>query len=141
MRLHVRAIIRDGRDAFVGSQSLRTLELDGRREIGVLVDDAQVVKQIAATFEARLGATGPAGRRTGPRDVTEWRPRLLRSSRLARRTPESTARPRCGRSPGSHLVAVDFHQDGWSYRSLSAVCEFGRMLPARSFAGARPTIM
>src|SRR6185295_12743118 len=34
-RLHVRAIIRDGRRAFVGSQSLRRLELDKRREVGV----------------------------------------------------------------------------------------------------------
>src|SRR5205814_5920262 len=35
LRLHVRAIVRDGQEAFVGSQSLRKLELDGRREIGV----------------------------------------------------------------------------------------------------------
>ncbi len=33
-RLHVRGIVRDGDTAFVGSQSLRTLELDGRREVG-----------------------------------------------------------------------------------------------------------
>ena len=33
-RLHVRAIVRDGRRAFVGSQSLRKLELDERREVG-----------------------------------------------------------------------------------------------------------
>ncbi len=33
-RFHVRAIIRDGRDAFVGSQSLRKIELDKRREVG-----------------------------------------------------------------------------------------------------------
>jgi hypothetical protein len=31
----VRVIIRDGRDAFIGSQSLRKLELDQRREVGV----------------------------------------------------------------------------------------------------------
>ena len=37
LRLHVRAIIRDGAAAFIGSQSLRKLELDGRREIGVIV--------------------------------------------------------------------------------------------------------
>ena len=32
MRLHTRTIIRDGRQAFVGSQSLRPAELDSRRE-------------------------------------------------------------------------------------------------------------
>jgi ATP-binding cassette, subfamily B, bacterial len=34
MRLHTRTIIRDRTQAFVGSQSLRQLELDARREIG-----------------------------------------------------------------------------------------------------------
>lgn len=51
-RLHVRAIIRDGRDAFVGSQSLRKLELDGRREVGIIVRDAKVVDRLIATFKA-----------------------------------------------------------------------------------------
>jgi cardiolipin synthase len=50
-RLHVRAIIRDGRRAFVGSQSLRKLELDKRREIGIVVTDAAVVKQMQKVFE------------------------------------------------------------------------------------------
>ena len=50
-RLHVRAIIRDGRRAFLGSQSLRKLELDKRREIGVVVTDAAVVKQMQKVFE------------------------------------------------------------------------------------------
>ena len=50
-RLHVRAIVRDGRRAFVGSQSLRKLELDRRREIGIIMVDAKVVKQIQAVFE------------------------------------------------------------------------------------------
>jgi len=50
-RLHVRAIVRDGRVAFVGSQSLRTLELDKRREVGVFVKDLASVKELIATFE------------------------------------------------------------------------------------------
>ena len=51
LRLHVRAMIRDGSSAFVGSQSLRKLELDGRREVGVLIDDPRVVKQMLDVFE------------------------------------------------------------------------------------------
>lgn len=51
LRLHVRAMIRDGSSAFVGSQSLRKLELDGRREVGVLINDARVVKQMLDVFE------------------------------------------------------------------------------------------
>lgn len=60
MRQHVRAIIRDASEAFVGSQSLRTLELSGRREIGLLVDDPQVVKQMRETFESDWATTGTA---------------------------------------------------------------------------------
>ena len=51
-RLHVRAIVRDGKAAFLGSQSLRKLELDGRREVGVIIKDASVAKKMQAVFEA-----------------------------------------------------------------------------------------
>jgi phosphatidylserine/phosphatidylglycerophosphate/cardiolipin synthase-like enzyme len=50
-RLHVRAIIRDGKRAFVGSQSLRRLELEKRREVGVIVTDVNVVTQMQDIFE------------------------------------------------------------------------------------------
>ena len=50
-RLHVRAIVRDGQQAFVGSQGLRKVELDGRREVGVIVRDPKVVARVAAIFE------------------------------------------------------------------------------------------
>ena len=51
MRMHVRTIVRDGEVAFIGSQSLRKLELDGRREVGVVINDARVAKQIVTVFE------------------------------------------------------------------------------------------
>jgi phosphatidylserine/phosphatidylglycerophosphate/cardiolipin synthase-like enzyme len=51
-RLHVRAMIRDRATAFIGSQSLRKLELDGRREVGVIMADARIAKQMEAVFEA-----------------------------------------------------------------------------------------
>ncbi len=50
-RLHVRAMIRDGDTAFVGSQSLRGLELDLRREVGLIVRDSKVVKGMLDVFE------------------------------------------------------------------------------------------
>jgi phosphatidylserine/phosphatidylglycerophosphate/cardiolipin synthase-like enzyme len=50
-RLHVRAIVRDGRRVFVGSQSLRKLELDERREVGLIVRDPSIVKEIRRVFE------------------------------------------------------------------------------------------
>jgi phosphatidylserine/phosphatidylglycerophosphate/cardiolipin synthase-like enzyme len=52
LRLHVRAMIRDASSAFIGSQSLRRLELDGRREVGVIVNDARITRKLQAVFEA-----------------------------------------------------------------------------------------
>jgi cardiolipin synthase len=52
MRLHVRAMVRDGALAFVGSQSLRKIELDRRREVGVVIGDPRVIKKIQSVFEA-----------------------------------------------------------------------------------------
>lgn len=59
-RLHIRAIIRDGSKAFLGSQSLRTLELDRRREIGIFVTERPVVKRMAEVFEADWARTDAA---------------------------------------------------------------------------------
>ena len=52
LRLHTRTIIRDGHQAFIGSQSLRPAELDLRREVGLIVHDAKIVKKLAQTFES-----------------------------------------------------------------------------------------
>jgi cardiolipin synthase len=52
LRLHTRTIIRDRREAFVGSQSLRVAELDSRREVGIIVRDLKVVRGLVKTFEA-----------------------------------------------------------------------------------------
>ena len=60
MRLHVRTILRDGAQAFVGSQSLRKLELDARREIGVIVTDSRIVRRIQTVFEADWAETKAA---------------------------------------------------------------------------------
>jgi len=51
MRLHVRAIVRDGTRAFVGSQSLRKDELENRREVGLIINNPTVAKKLLAVFE------------------------------------------------------------------------------------------
>lgn len=63
-RLHIRAIMRDGRRAFLGSQSLRRLELEKRREIGVIVNDKRVVRQMIAVFEQDWAQTGSGKKET-----------------------------------------------------------------------------
>ena len=56
-RLHIRAIVRDGSRGFIGSQSLRRLELEKRREVGVILDDPKVVNQMKAIFETDWAQT------------------------------------------------------------------------------------
>jgi cardiolipin synthase A/B len=51
MRLHQRAMLRDGQELFLGSMSLRALELDKRREVGIIVKDRSAAKQFRDTFE------------------------------------------------------------------------------------------
>ena len=67
-RLHVRAIVRDGQRAFIGSQSLRKLELDKRREVGVIVTDRKLVESLMAVF-ARDWALTPTGKKAVKRTV------------------------------------------------------------------------
>jgi cardiolipin synthase A/B len=63
LRLHVRAMIRDGSAAFIGSQSLRRVELDGRREVGVIVTDGRLARRMQPLFESDW-AEGAAGKRS-----------------------------------------------------------------------------
>jgi cardiolipin synthase len=58
MQLHTRVIIRDQKVAFLGSQSLRTMELDGRREVGAVFEDAGVVKRMVGIFESDWDKAG-----------------------------------------------------------------------------------
>lgn len=52
LRLHTRTIICDRREAFVGSQSLRKIELDERRELGVIVSGPKTMSRLVDTFDA-----------------------------------------------------------------------------------------
>jgi len=51
LRLHVRAIVRDRKSVFVGSQSLRRPQIDGRREIGLIAPHSKVAAAIARVFD------------------------------------------------------------------------------------------
>jgi phosphatidylserine/phosphatidylglycerophosphate/cardiolipin synthase-like enzyme len=59
MRLHARAIVRDGAKVFVGSQSLRRPELNLRREVGVIISNAAVARQLRDLFEADWKDSAP----------------------------------------------------------------------------------
>jgi phosphatidylserine/phosphatidylglycerophosphate/cardiolipin synthase-like enzyme len=64
IRLHTRTIVRDGTWAFVGSQSLRALELDARREVGIIFRDPKTVGQILKTFQSDWESQAEAVART-----------------------------------------------------------------------------
>jgi len=71
LRLHAQAIIRDGAQVFLGSQSLRRSELDARREAGLITGDSKVVKRLLDTFEADWSSSlaakeQPAEKREAP---------------------------------------------------------------------------
>jgi len=60
MRFHTRAILRDRREAFMGSQSLRETELDRRRELGMIVRDRDIVHSLVKVFESDWAGLLPA---------------------------------------------------------------------------------
>ncbi len=92
MRLHVRAMIRDGDAAFVGSQSLRTLELDGRREVGLIVKDAKAVKRLLEVFEEDWAKTDLAAREAKDvkKEIKEEKKEEKRAAKAAE-VPEAAA--------------------------------------------------
>ena len=82
LRLHARAIIRDRRQVFLGSQSLRELELDGRREIGVICHDKKVVTSLIRVFQEDWDSAGASG--AGPAQKQAAAPAAKAAKRIAK---------------------------------------------------------
>lgn len=68
MRLHTRTIVRDGHQAFVGSQSLRPAELDSRREVGLIIRESKIVKKLLSCFESDWTTTNGAKEQDRPKE-------------------------------------------------------------------------
>jgi phosphatidylserine/phosphatidylglycerophosphate/cardiolipin synthase-like enzyme len=81
IRLHVRAIIRDGKQAFIGSQSLREIELDGRREVGIVFRDRRAVSRLTKIFQDDWDL---AGRYKLQREKQESEPAVKVAKRVAK---------------------------------------------------------
>jgi cardiolipin synthase len=86
MRLHTRVIIRDCKQVFLGSQSMRKLELDERREIGMIVNNAKVVSSMITVFEDDWKASTPADRRADKKHVS------ARAERTSRKVTKAVKR-------------------------------------------------
>jgi cardiolipin synthase len=60
LRVHIRAILRDDAELFLGSQGLRTIELDRRREVGIVLRDRSAIKRFRTVFEEDWATTKEA---------------------------------------------------------------------------------
>jgi phosphatidylserine/phosphatidylglycerophosphate/cardiolipin synthase-like enzyme len=83
-RLHVRTMIRDGDTVFVGSQSLRALELDSRREVGLIARDSKVVKRMQEVFEADWAKT-----ELGRKEQKQYEKELKQSEEIVLEIPHT----------------------------------------------------
>jgi phosphatidylserine/phosphatidylglycerophosphate/cardiolipin synthase-like enzyme len=88
-RLHVRAIVQDGGRAFIGSQSLRKLELDKRREVGVVTRDRKVVHALATHFEKDWADT-----ETGKKEAKAARRQARKEGQVDRKPSEAAGSSR-----------------------------------------------
>ena len=70
-RLHTRTIIKDASQAFIGSQSLREAELDSRREVGLIIREKKIVKQLTDCFQSDWSSTDEATDSTMKKDDPE----------------------------------------------------------------------
>ena len=84
MRLHTRTMIRDRSQAFIGSQSLRQLELDARREIGVILRDRAAIKSLARTFEEDWAASAA--------DLEEKRPSQGKQKKAVKKVAQAVSK-------------------------------------------------
>jgi cardiolipin synthase len=87
-RLHTRTIIRDEQRAFIGSQSLREMELERRRELGIIFRHPKLVKRLATIFEQDWELAGRTGRHDGADEKDEATP----ANKVAKKVAKAVAR-------------------------------------------------
>ncbi len=83
MRLHTRTIIRDREDVFLGSQSLRTTELDARREVGLIFHEPKITARLVEIFEDDWKQSGKSREEKSSEDSadTDGAPRLRKAAK------------------------------------------------------------
>ena len=105
-RLHTRAIIRDGCEGFVGSQSLREAELNSPREVGVIVRHSKVISGLVETFEAAWSA----------KETIESSATLQAARHALKRNLKANMKKLTARSAGEGGAAGGRIQDRWAAR-------------------------
>jgi cardiolipin synthase A/B len=94
MRLHTRTIIRDGDRAFIGSQSLREMELGNRREVGIIFRDTKIVAKLAKIFRDDWEAIEKAKQQPAVKDdaVQEDAPDAADAYKVAKKVAKAVAK-------------------------------------------------
>ena len=105
LRLHARAIIRDGARAFVGSQSLRRPELNQRREVGAVITNRAGRSVSVPRVVGKI-------RRRGPVEIEDMK--FLRSHTQHKMKPGES-------------IADNLSKAGWSL-GVSAIDSNGRTI-------------
>ena len=86
MRLHTRTIIRDGKHAFIGSQSLRELELSARREVGITFRDRKIVSRLVKIFSGDWESAGES------RECVSQEPAVEPAARVAKKVAKAVTK-------------------------------------------------
>jgi phosphatidylserine/phosphatidylglycerophosphate/cardiolipin synthase-like enzyme len=103
MRLHTRTIIRDGSQAFIGSQSLRELELGARREVGAIFRDKKIVAKLMQVFQNDWAAIERAAEQKAVQE-TESAP----ADKVAKKVAKAIAKELPPVSPVLRLLVREF---------------------------------
>jgi cardiolipin synthase A/B len=90
MRLHTRTIIKDGKQAFIGSQSLREIELGSRREVGVIFRDKKIVNALSKTFQDDWDAIERASHQPAQQPVE--RPDVADPAKVAKKVAKAVTK-------------------------------------------------
>jgi cardiolipin synthase A/B len=88
LRLHTRTMVRDQSEVFIGSQGLREVELDARREVGLIFRDRAIAGTIVKTFEEDWSNGEQPVARTGEQADDTMPP----ASRVAKRVAKAVAK-------------------------------------------------
>jgi hypothetical protein len=87
--LHTRSMVRDGEHVFLGSQSLRTAELETRREVGLVFHDEKIAASITKTFEADWAASDSSAKEADLNEVSA--PLAKAAKRVAKALTRNTS--------------------------------------------------
>ena len=112
LRLHTRCMIRDNAVAFLGSQSLREMELGARREVGVIFKNAKLVARMAKTFHRDWEEAERPTAQAGGADAVSATPDPASATKVAKKVAKAIAKDLPPIAPVVEVVVKEVVGDG-----------------------------